>query len=134
MFSCSGSLVSSCCGEGLVMLSPSTLLRFPAALYRACPALHVVLALGCSTKAWTWLRLHFVPSPAQAAQAARSLTGTFSLGAARLLPSASPAPVPARLGCVCPVSSRDPPAVAVCRPSRISGSLWLETGDLLAVW
>ena len=29
-------------------------------------------------------------------------------------------------------SSRDPPGG--CRPSRISGSLWLETGDLFAVW
>ena len=109
------------------MLSPSTLLRLPAALYRACPALHVVLTLGCSTKAWTWLRLHFVPSPAQAAQAARSLTGTFSLGAVRLLPSAAPASG----RCVCLVFSRNAPGG--CRPSRTSGGLWLETGGLFTV-
>ena len=37
--------------------------------------------------------------------------------------------------CVCSrelASSRDPPSG--CRPSRISGSLWLETGGLFAVW
>ena len=42
-----------------------------------------------------------------------------------------------RLGapCVCSgelVSSCDPPGG--CQPSRISGSLWLETGSLFAVW
>ena len=42
-----------------------------------------------------------------------------------------------RLGapCVCSgglVSSRDPPSG--CQPSRISESLWLETGRLFAVW
>ena len=77
---------------------PSTLLRLPAAFYGACPALRAVPALGCSTKAWTRLRLCFVPSPGQAAQAARSLTGALSPGAARLLRSASPAPVPIRAG------------------------------------
>ena len=35
-------------------------------------------------------------------------------------------------GCMCPVFIRDPPSG--CRPSRISGSLWLETGGLFAVW
>ena len=37
--------------------------------------------------------------------------------------------------CVCSgqlVSSRDPPSG--CQPSRISGSFWLETGSLFAVW
>ena len=37
--------------------------------------------------------------------------------------------------CVCSgglVSSRDPPGR--CQPSRISGSLWSETGSLFAVW
>ena len=44
----------------------------------------------------------------------------------------------APVGCVCLVcsgelvSSRDPPGG--CQPSRISGSLWLETGGLFAVW
>ena len=40
----------------------------------------------------------FCAFPARAAQAARSLTGALSPGAARLLPSAAPAPVPARAG------------------------------------
>ena len=37
--------------------------------------------------------------------------------------------------CICSgelVSSHDPPGG--CQPSRISGSLWLETGRLFAVW
>ena len=88
-------------GEGLALVSPSTLLRLPAALYGAGPALHAVAALGCSTKARTRLRLCFVPSPGQAAQAARSLTGALSPGAARLLPSVAPASVPASAGRVC---------------------------------
>ena len=59
------------------VLSPSTLLRLPAALYRAGPAWRVVPVFGYSTKARTRLGLRFVPSPA-AAQAARSLTGALS--------------------------------------------------------
>ena len=43
----------------------------------------------------------FCAFPARAAQAARSLTGALSLGAARLLPSAAPALVSARAGRVC---------------------------------
>ena len=39
---------------------------------------------------------------------------------------------PVQVGCVRPGSSRDPQGG--CRSSRISGSLWLETGGLLAVW
>ena len=38
--------------------------------------------------------------------------------------------------CVCSqelASSRDPPGCR-CQPSRISGSLWIETGGLFAVW
>ena len=61
-------------------------------------------------------------------------------GAVHLLPSAGPASVSSRASrerapCVCSrelASSRDPPSG--CRPSRISGSLWLETGSLFAVW
>ena len=56
-------LIPSCCREGLVLLSLSTLLRLPAALYGACPALHAIPALRCSTKMRTRLRLRFVPSP-----------------------------------------------------------------------
>ena len=43
---------------------PSTLLRPPAVLYGACPALRAVPALGCSTKARNKkLHLCFLPSP-----------------------------------------------------------------------
>ena len=100
MVSCSGLLVPLRCGEGGELLSPSTLLRLLAALYGACLALHAVPFFGYSTKAWTRLRLRFVPSLARAAQAARSLIGTLSPGAARLLPSAAPASVSARAGWV----------------------------------
>ena len=108
-------------GEGLALVSPSTLLRLPAALYGAGPALrvvaafpvyaaqaalygagpalHAVAALGCSTKARTRLRLCFVPSPGQAAQAARSLTGAFpGCGAPSALSVPSPSPRPRRSG------------------------------------
>ena len=80
----------------------------------------------------------FCAFPAGAAQAARSLRGALSPGAVRLIPSAAPASVSAcasRVRLVCSgelVSSRDPPGG--CQPSRISGSLWLETGSLFAVW
>ena len=82
--------VQSCCGEGGVLqadtavcgstphvpatlglprtgvsvLSPSTLLRLPAALYGAGPVLSAVPVFGYSTKAQIRLRVHFVFSPA----------------------------------------------------------------------
>ena len=72
-----------------------------------------------------------------------SLSGSGSQRLGRTLPrcgasfpSAAPVcacQVPA--ACVCfqeLASSCDPPGG--CRPSRISGSLWIETGDLFAVW
>ena len=65
------------------VLSPSTLLRFPAALYGAGPALSAVPVFGYSTKARIRLHLCFVPSPAWAAQVARGLCA-LSLDAARL--------------------------------------------------
>ena len=49
---------------GVAVLSPSTLLRLPAALYGAGPALSAVPVFGSSTKARIRLRLRFVPSPA----------------------------------------------------------------------
>ena len=100
MVSCSGSLVQSRCGEGGALLSPSTLLRLPVALYAAGPALRVVPVSGYSTKAWTQLCLRFVPSLAGAAQAARNLMGPLSLGVVRLLPSVAPASVSAHAGWV----------------------------------
>ena len=62
---------------GVPVLSPSTLLRLPAALYGVGPALSAVPVFGSSTKAWIWLRLRIVSSPASAVQAAKSLR-TFS--------------------------------------------------------
>ena len=120
------------------MLRPSILLRLPAALYGAGAALCAVPVFRYSTKAQVRLGLRFVPSPAGAAQAARGLTGALSSGAVRLLPSAVPASISVctgwvRAACVYSqelASSRDPPSGG-CRPSRISGSLWLETGGLL---
>ena len=47
------------------VLSPSTPLRLPAALYGADPALRAVPVFGSSTKARTRLGLRFVPSPAE---------------------------------------------------------------------
>ena len=44
------------------VLFPSALLRLPAALYGAGPALNAVPVFGSSTKAWIRLRLRFVPS------------------------------------------------------------------------
>ena len=44
---------------------PSTLLRLPAALYGAGPALSAVPVFRYSTKARTRLGLRFVPSPAE---------------------------------------------------------------------
>ena len=81
------------------MLTPSTPLRLPAALYRAGPELRAVPGFGFSTKAQTQLGLHLVPFPALATQAARSLTGALSPGAVRLIPSMVPASVSAPIRC-----------------------------------
>ena len=51
---------------GVSVLSPSTLLRLPAALYGAGPALSAVPVFGSSTKARIQLRLRCVSSPASA--------------------------------------------------------------------
>ena len=65
----------------------------------------------------------FCAFPAQAAQAARSLTGAVSPGAVRLIPSSVPASVSRWSGApsICSgelASSRDPPGA--CQPYRIS--------------
>ena len=49
---------------GVSVLSPSTLLRLPAAVYGAGHALSAVPVFGYSTKVPIRLRLRFVPSPA----------------------------------------------------------------------
>ena len=71
---------------GVSVLSPSTLLRVPAALYGAGPVLSAVPVFGSSTKARIRLRLRVVSSPASAVQAARGL-GALSRGAVHLFDS-----------------------------------------------
>ena len=58
----------------------------------------------------------------------RTLPGCSALSSPRTQPQFPPAPV----RCMCLVFSLDPPGG--CRPSRISRSLWLQTGGLFAVW
>ena len=70
---------------GVSVLSPSTPLRLPAALYGAGPALSAVPVFGSSTTAWNRLRLRVVSSLASVVQAGRGL-GALSPGAARLFP------------------------------------------------
>ena len=110
-------LVLSRCGEGLVLLSP---LRCsgsrPFYMERARGSSPRVFHKSAEQKAAP----AFCAFPVGAAQAARSLLGALSPGAAHLLPSAAPAPVPARTGRV-PASRHDLPGG--CRPSRISGGL-----------
>ena len=83
-----------------MLLSPSTLLRLPAALYGACPALRGVPALGYSTKARTGLRLLFASSH-QSGSGSQELDGRNLPGCVCLLPSAAPASVSARAHWVC---------------------------------
>ena len=159
MVSCSGSLVQSCCREGGALqtdiavcvehspcsghtgFAPLTgVCAFP--VYTAQAPSCSIWSMPCIACGYSFWVLHnsadsvapaFCAFPGGAAQAARSLTGALSLGAARLLPSGAPASVSAgAIRVLAPVFSRDPPGG--CRPSRISGSLWLETGGLFAVW
>ena len=95
---------------GVSVLSPSTLLRLPAALDGAGPALSAVPVFRSSTKARIRLRLRFVPSPASAVQAARGLAPSPRCGAP--FPSAAPARA----------------------AGRVSGSLSIGTRGLFAVW
>ena len=142
----SGLLVQSCCGEGgrcrqtslacvgstrsvpatLVLpllaacvLSPSTLLRLQAALSGVGPALCAVPVLGFSTKAPTRLGLHFVASPAGAAQAARSLTSALAPGAVSLIPSMVPASASVPTGWVRLVSVLGSWSLAVTLPMDV---------------
>ena len=144
-----GSLVPSRCGEGRhcfprLRCSGSRLLCMEPA----------VPALGCSTKVRTRLHLRFVPSPSErlrqpgadgralpgctapsplrgpspsprpSGSGSQELTGALSPGAPRLLPSAAPAPVPARAGrvrapCVSPRPSRRMSTIQNLRRSLI---------------
>ena len=105
------------------VISLSTLLWLPAALYGAGPALRAVPVFASSTKARIRLHLRFVPSPPEWlrqpgawAQSPR-VRRTFSLCGPSVRWSGA-------CTCVCSqelASSRDPPGG--CRPARISGSL-----------
>ena len=84
---------------------PSTLLRLQVALQGVGPALRALpnpkplrFRFSDTLQRQTRLGRRFVPSPARAAQAARSLTSTLSPDAASLLPSAVPASVFSPIG------------------------------------
>ena len=157
MVSCSGSLVQSRCGEGGPLQTDIAVCGehsqcsghtgFPRSRVCAFPV-YPAQAPGCSiwsrpcvASSSSFVLLHksaglvgpaFCAFPTRAAQAARSFRSALSPGAGRLLPSAAPA---SGAPCVCSgelASSRNPPGR--CQPSRISESLWLETGRLFAVW
>ena len=94
--------------------------------------LRLVPVFGFSTKERTRLRLRFVPSPAeQLRQPGACRAHSPRVPRAFSLPGPSLSFPLAPVGRVRPVFSRDPPGG--CRPSGISGGLWLETGGLFAV-
>ena len=102
--------------------------------------------VACGSSFWVFHKSADSVGPAVCALPGLSSSGSPELdrctlpGAVHLLPSAGPASVSSRASrerapCVCSrelASIHDPPGG--CRPSRISGSLWLETGSLFAVW
>ena len=95
---------------GLSVLSPSALLRLPAALYGAGPALSVVPVFGSSTTAWIPLRLHVVSSSASAVQAAKGLRAFSRRGTP--FPSTASGSGSERLGCPLPGCSTPFPSAA----------------------
>ena len=123
MVSCSGSLVPSRCREVGVAAFPVYAAQAPGCSRWSGPCVVCGSSFQVLHKSADSVVPVFFAFRAGAAQAARSSTGALSPGAVRLLPSMAP------VGCLHPVFSRDPPGR--CRPSRISGSLWLETGGLL---
>ena len=121
---------------GVSVLSPSTLLRLPAALYGAGPVLSAVPVFRSSTTARIRLRLRFVPSPGWAVQAARGL-GALSPGAACLFPQQRAARAARGLGALSPGAARlFPPRpqrapLAACICSEL-GRNWPLAATLLA--
>ena len=128
------------------VLPPSTLLRLQAALQGAGPELHALAGLSCSDSRFRVLHKDTDSvGPAFCAFPGQSSSGIQELDKCTLPRCGAHYPL-RRLSlsfrvhwsgvpCVCSgelVSSRDPPGR--CQPSRISGSLWLETGSLFAVW
>ena len=127
-------LVPSRCREGLALLSPSTY----AAQASGCSMWSVpCVARGSSPRVFHKSTDSAAPAfcafPSLSSSGSQDLTGALSpVRRAFSPPQSQPQFPPAPVACTCPVSSQDPPSG--CRPSRISGSLWLETGGLLAVW
>ena len=129
------------------VLSPSTLLRLQAALQGAGPAWRTLPRPKP-------LRFRFSGTPQRrrlgwacvcCAFPGPSTSGNQELDECTLFRCSAPypLPVPASVSwrawsgepCVFSgelISGCDPPGG--CQPSRISGSLWLETGSLFAVW
>ena len=110
---------------GVSVLSPSTLLRLPAALYGAGPVLRAVPVFGSSTKARVRLRLRVVSSRPEQLRQPEAWAPSSRVRCAFSLRSEWPGHGGVPAACVCSqklASSRDPPGSG-CRPSRISGSL-----------
>ena len=127
------------------VLSLSTLLRFQVALQGVGPELRALPRSkllrfrfsGTPQRHRLGWACVLCPSPIRAAQSTRCLTSALSSGAVRLLPSPVPTSRRAWSGVPCVssgelISGCDPRSR--CQPSRISGSLWLETGSLFTVW
>ena len=156
---CLGSLVQWCCGDGGAL---QTNVTGRCGEHWVCPTRGCVFSLlHCSgsrllyiERALHCVRFQFSGTPQKRGlgwPCVLCLPGPSSSGCqeldGRTLPGcgvphhpAVPASVSMRAGrvrvpCVCSeelASSCDPPSG--CRPSRISGSLWLEAGSLFAVW
>ena len=103
---------------------PSTLLRLPAVLYGACPALRAVLPSGVPQKRRKKSCSCILCLPCQSGSGSQELDGRTLPGAACLLPSAAPATVPTRAGwvpapCVSPRPSRQMLTIQNLRRSLI---------------
>ena len=99
---------------GVSVLFPSTLLRLPAALYGAGPALSAVTVFEYSTKVRIRLRLRFVPSPPERFRQPEAWAHSLQMPMGVPFPSAAPERAASRVpaACVCSeelASSRDPP-------------------------
>ena len=92
---------------GVSVLSPSTLLRLPAALYGVGPALSAVPVFGSSTTAQIRLCLRFVPSPPEQPRQPEAWAPSLQVR--------------------CAFSLRGP---STCR-GRVSGNLQIGTGACL---